>query len=142
MALSWKQPYAELMLHDKIETRSWSTKYRGLVLICASKIPYNHDQVYNISGETQSKRVYECIGKIDPILYLKQNRSGQAIAIAELVDCRPMTKDDEDKCFVEYREGLYCHVYKNVREIEPFDWKGTQGWRELTWEMKQDIKLI
>jgi hypothetical protein len=40
MALSWKQPYAELMLHGKIETRTWQTKYRGWVMVCASKQPY------------------------------------------------------------------------------------------------------
>ena len=44
-ALSWKQPYASLMLKGKIETRSWPTNYRGLVLICASKAPYSIKEI-------------------------------------------------------------------------------------------------
>jgi len=38
-ALSLKQPYANWIAEGKktIETRSWSTRYRGDVLICASQ---------------------------------------------------------------------------------------------------------
>lgn len=39
-ALSTKQPYASLMLHGKVETRTWDSKYLGWVLICASKQAY------------------------------------------------------------------------------------------------------
>jgi hypothetical protein len=42
-ALTWKEPYASLMLHGKIETRTWYTKYRGLVLICAGLKHYNEN---------------------------------------------------------------------------------------------------
>lgn len=40
-AISLKQPYANLIASGKktIETRSWSTKYRGDLLICSSKNP-------------------------------------------------------------------------------------------------------
>lgn len=52
-ALSWKEPFASLMLLGKIETRVWDTKYRGLVLICASKQIYTADEIRHISGDEQ-----------------------------------------------------------------------------------------
>lgn len=39
-ALSWKEPYATLMLHGKVETRTWPTDYRGLVLNCVALKDY------------------------------------------------------------------------------------------------------
>jgi len=121
-ALSFKQPFASLMLKGKIETRTWSTKYRGAVLICASKKGYTCAEVDIICGRC----------KIDEVLRSQDLLKGKAIAVGELVDCRPMTKEDEDACYVKYQEGLFCHVYKYVVEIEPFDWKGSQGWKTLT----------
>lgn len=116
-ALSWKEPFASLMLHGKIETRTWSTKYRSLVLICASE-----NQVMDISGVTRADKIYNEILRFDP------ENNGHAIAVGHLTYCRPMQPEDEDKCFVEYRAGLFCHIYTNVRAIEPMPWKGSQGW--------------
>lgn len=140
-ALSWKQPYAELMLHGKIETRTWNTNYRGWVLICASKVGYNFNQVYNISGGNQTPRITDILGRNNDH-WLNNYRSGMAIAIGRLIDCRPMVKEDEDKCFVEYFNDLYCHIYEDVKAIEPFEWKGSQGWREVPDEIKTQIKFI
>ena len=128
MALSWKEPYASLMLHGKIETRTWNTNYRGLVLICASKKTYNDQQVRDISGWNNYERIFV---KLD--YYLDNHITdylGKAIAIGELVDSRPMRKEDEDLSFVQFYPDLFCHVYKNVQPIKPFDWKGTQGWKQ------------
>jgi predicted transcriptional regulator len=40
-AISIKEPYATLILQGKktIETRTWTTKYRGDILLCASANP-------------------------------------------------------------------------------------------------------
>ncbi len=40
-AISLKQPWANLVSEGKktIETRKWSTNYRGELIICSSKIP-------------------------------------------------------------------------------------------------------
>lgn len=143
MALSWKQPFAALMLRGKIETRSWYTTTRGWVLICSSKIPYNLQQIESIAGEEQLDRIVEQMALIsiknqkDPI-----KGHGMAIAIGKLVDCRLMEKADEDKCFVKFYPGLYCHVYEHVKAIEPFPWKGTQGWKEVAPEIKNKIKFL
>ncbi len=140
-ALSWKQPFADLMLHNKIETRSWSTKYRGLVLICASKQRYNFDELFRISGEWQIKRISYILGKTSKSWYL-DNRLGKAISIGRLVDCRPMQKEDEDKCFVNYQSDLFCHIYKDVQPIEPLDWTGSQRWKEVPIEFKEKITIL
>ena len=57
--------------------------------------------------------------------------AGCAVAVADLVDCRPMTKADE--------EAAQCHIYPNavawvltnVRAIEPFPVKGQLGVYEV-----------
>jgi hypothetical protein len=141
-ALSWKQPYAYLMLHGKVETRAWPTKYRGLVLICSSKKMYTQDEVYDLSKIIQLNRIVEKVMYEDLPL-------GCAFAIARLVDCRPMTAADEDLTYVKYREPwtvtrkgkygqlrifqcrLWCHIYEDVTPIRPFTYRGAQGWRTI-----------
>ncbi len=139
-ALSWKQPYAELMLHGKIETRTWNTNYRGKVLICASLQSYSDKEINSISGKEQHKRIRSLL-----MPYFLQNcvaYRGYAIAIAELIECRPMKKEDEDSCFVKFNPSLFVHIYKNVKKIEPFRWKGTQGWKSLTPDLLDKINII
>ncbi len=135
-SLSFKQPYASLMLHGKIETRSWPTKYRGRVLICASKKPYTESEMLGISGEVQTQRILIKIHGEK-----MKEPEGVAIAVGNLVDCRPMTKEDEEKCFVKFQEGLWCHIYEDVQPLKPFQWKGTQGWKKLDFFQKHDIKI-
>jgi len=135
-ALSWKEPFASAMLIGKIETRTWDTKYRGLVLICASQKKYTEGEIIEISGQHQAQRVLNLINTKRII-----ERPGKAIAIARLIDSRPMTPKDEDACLVKYRPGLFCHVYAEVIPIRWFDWKGSQGWRTLTEDQKQLIDI-
>lgn len=134
-ALSWKQPYASMMIHGKQETRSWDTKYRGLVLICASLQPYNVNQICSISGPHHARRVLD-------IVDIKNVPRGEAIAVGRLVGSRPMRPDDMDKTFVSYYEDLFIHIYSDVRPIWPFRWKGKQGWSTLTEAEKAKIILL
>lgn len=133
-ALTWKQPYAGLMLEGKIETRTWATKYRGWVLICAGKQPYSNYDLFKIAGPEQLERISK---------FLNTSRAGyvkgKAIAIGKLVDCREMTPQDEDACYVKFRPGLYCHVYEDVTPISQFNWYGKQGWSQVPEHL---IKLI
>lgn len=151
LALSWKQPYGSLMLPpiNKIETRTWETKYRGLVLICTSKEPYDIHTIEEISGNVQSFKLFSQLSDnkqlMFPSPYKKLEYSyplGKAIGIGRLIDCREMGERDENKTFVKYREGLWCHVYEDVKPIKPFDWKGSQGFREVTSEEKKLIEII
>jgi hypothetical protein len=153
-ALSWKQPFASLMLHDKIETRVWDSKYRGWVLICASKQIYTANEIKDISGETQFTRIADWQTSENLKGFLLPN--AKAIAVGFLVGSRFMTKADEGECFVEYQEPwlhtskktgkkswkrLWCHVYENVQPIEPFNWIGTQGWSTINTDIKNKIIL-
>ena len=125
-ALTWKQPFAQLMLHGKIETRSWLTHYRGWVLICAGAQSYNDRIIREMAGDDNYQRILDIFND-KPIVWEK----GKAIAIGKLVDCRPMTPEDAVACFVNYNPKLWCHIYENVQPIRPFDWKGAQGWRRV-----------
>jgi len=46
--------------------------------------------------------------------------SGMAICVVNLVDCRPMTKDDETFACCNYEPGLYAWVIQDVRKIRMF----------------------
>ena len=94
-ALSIKEPWASMIREGKktIETRTWKTKYRGKILLCASKNP-------------------------------KSNISGYAFAIAELIDCLPMVKDDERFACCEVYPGAYSWFLKDIKGIEPFKIRG------------------
>jgi hypothetical protein len=133
--LFWKQPYANLMLHGKIETRTWKTNYRGLVLICSSKISYSNKIIKNTSTEKQFEQIQDMLKNEDIKL-------GYAVAVGKLADCRLMQLEDEDKCFVKYNPNLYCHVYENIKPIEPFLIKGKMGWLKLNDEILKKIKII
>jgi len=115
-ALSIKQPYASLMLHGKIETRSWYTDYRGMVLICASKTPFGLEDIEKISGNRQVDRILEKIPG-----YFNNAPLGEAIAVGRLIHCRPMMKSDEDACFVRWRDELWCWEFDDVRMIHPLE---------------------
>jgi hypothetical protein len=132
-ALSWKQPFASLMLQEKIETRTWATKYRGPVLICASQSAYTERETRIITGGNYTNAIEE-LRKTAP--------RGVAIAVGNLIDCRKMRPEDEAKCFVQYNEALWCHVYSNVKAIAPFEFKGAQGWQKVSEEVKSKIKYL
>ena len=144
-ALSWKQPFASLMLHGKIETRVWDSKYRGWVLICASKQPYNKNTVYQIAGENYDR--YMSI--VDA---LKDDKTasinGMAIAVGYLTSSKYMGDHSGDKefierkCFVGFNSELWMHEYMDVQPIVPFEWKGAQGWRTVDEETKSKIIFL
>lgn len=129
-ALTWKHPFSALMLHGKIETRVWDTKYRGPVLICEGKTRYSEMDLIGLCGEPMS---YSILKK-----FLKQNL-GHAIAVGDLVGTRLMRPEDATKCFVKYNPNLYCHFYDNVRPIDPIPWKGKQGWATVPEETVLNI---
>lgn len=109
MALSVKQPHASRIVTGvkTIEWRSRAFHYRGPLVICASKSP----RVKTKSG-----------------LYLP---TGAAIGIVDVVDCRPMTKQDlAAACCLDYLEYIYgpptgfAWILENPRQVEPVPVKG------------------
>lgn len=142
-ALTWKQPFATLMLYGKQETRAWNTKVRGLVLICSSVKNYVSEEVFDIAGATQYNRIHARLqtGRFKVI-------NGFAIGIGRLADSQNMQEcafsleELEEKTFVSYRSHLWVHFYEDVRPIKPFEWKGGQRWRNVTPEQKSKIILL
>jgi len=131
-ALSWKEPYGSMMLHGKIETRTWKTNVRGPILICCSKKAYTGFQVADISGSFQLIKInLKLFGEAAPTTRSKDlwiGNSGLAIAIGILTDCVPMQPDDETDTFVRYYPDLWCHVYEDVIALpKPFHVQGQMG---------------
>lgn len=106
-ALSLRQPYASFIAIGRktIETRTWSTNYRGKLLIVSSKGKIYKDVPHH--GLFNLKLPF-----------------GMALAIVELIDCRPMKKEDEHAAMYPYRPGLYAWVLSDIKKIEPFSVKG------------------
>jgi hypothetical protein len=141
-ALTLNEPFASLMLQDKIETRKWPTKYRGWVLICAAKKPYSFIDLQRMS-RSQINRINAAFGFDD--LYRGEAEGyycGYAFAVGRLVDCRPMKPEDESRCYVDWVKGLHCHIYENIAKIEPFQWKGVQGWKTVDPDLVRKIILL
>lgn len=124
-----------LMLKGKIETRNRPTNVRGKVLICSCKKPFDDATILRIAGDYQYGRIHEALRGVT-------EKNGYAVAIGDLVDCRPMTKKYEDACFVRYIPGLWCWIFKNVQAMEPFPIKGKQGWSILDEETIGKIKVV
>jgi hypothetical protein len=120
-ALSIKQPWAGMIACGikTIETRTRRTNHRGPLLICASL------------GADKAmldwiKKVRKDCGPMDI--------RGQAICIVDVVDCRPMTKDDEEAAGCSVYPKAFAWVLANVRNIEPVPIKGQLGIYEVDYD--------
>jgi hypothetical protein len=137
-ALTWKPPFGALMLHEKIETRSWNTLYRGPVLICVSQKGYTPNELDEMCHPNQLKLMKK-IRRDEPYYDL----TGVAIAVGTLYDTRVMLPSDEKHTFVKFRTDLFCHLYKDVKRIEPFEFKGAQKWSTVSdQETLEKIKYV
>mgnify|MGYP001294699278 CR=1 FL=1 len=102
-ALSVKQPWATLLVEGRktIEVRSWSTQYRGPLVICASAAPKNifwHDTV-----DDEHRLMH----------------AGCIIGVVDLVDCRPMRESDAAPACGEYIEGAFAWVIEKRHYCRP-----------------------
>ncbi|MEK6675589.1 MAG: ASCH domain-containing protein [Planctomycetota bacterium] len=113
-ALSLHQPWASLIATGKktIETRRYQTKYRGPVLICSTKAPK-----------------------------FAAHLCGYALAVAEIVECRPMTFADQEASCCKVYPWAWAWILKCVQPIKPFQILGRrrlfdlylpEGYTEIT----------
>jgi len=104
-ALSIKQPWAGLIAHGikTIETRIWTTKYRGDILICASK---TKDQTAWDATDAELKQ--------SPAF-----KTGVAVCVAELYDIQPMTSAHTEKAMCGVYTKAKSWFLRNVRRIDP-----------------------
>jgi len=121
-ALSMHQPWAQMILDGvkTIETRKWSTNYRGEILICASKqfdfaIPLSTQRILH-----DEKNHYN-ISFLFPI--------GVTLCIADLVDCRKMTHEDETEACIEVYPKAHSLILQNVRRVRQLELPKEIKWR-------------
>ncbi|MFY9223230.1 MAG: 2-oxoglutarate dehydrogenase E1 [Blastocatellia bacterium] len=141
VALSLHQPWATLMAVEakRVETRSWSTKYRGLVAIHASKsltretkelcgaYPFNQ---YVISPAHLPLQKIIAVGKLISCSkaesykkYLENTKSKEAASL--------------ELAFGDYSYGRWAWEFKDVVQLEkPIEIAGSLG----LWELPEDIE--
>lgn len=114
--LTIKQPWAASIIVKKkdVENRSWSTSYRGPVLIHAGLGAFrDFDAMEYISERVSSS-------SLDLIKTIKVTR-GAIIGIAEIVDC---VRDSRSKWAID---GHWHWILKNQKNIVPIYTKGKLG---------------
>lgn len=111
-ALSIRQPWAWLIVHGykDVENRSWSTDYRGLVLIHAGKtldprFDEIREDILAEGGDIPDRRAIE---------------RGGIVGRVEIVDCIDAARDEEDFWFW----GPYGFVLENA---EPLPFRPVRG---------------
>lgn len=127
--LSLSQPWASLVAAGlkPLETRGTRTKHRGPILIC-SAIVGNADGVIHLFDRYGEAAL--TLPKIpDWGLCFTDARfpTGCAMAIAEIVDCRPLVPADEPRAFVPWRSGRWVWELANIRRVKPFPVRGMMG---------------
>lgn len=127
-ALSIKQPWAHCILHEgkTVENRSWSTKYRGPILLHAGKRPDNG-----------CRRIIEAQ---HGIIIPEDLPAGGIVGIANLVDViqldpRPgsnLNRRERQLLAAGWAEpGQYHWILQNIGELPFHPWKGQLGLFEI-----------
>ena len=126
-AISIKQPFAGLIATGQktLETRTWSTDYRGPLLICAGAKSHDLFECYEVETGTllllnDSARSAFSIDKKIAWTF------GQALCVVDLVGVRSFKKGNamENDACVDWYQGAFAWELENPRLIEPFDVKG------------------
>ena len=143
-AISLHQPWASLIAQGlkKYETRSWSTNYRGPLLICSAKLKEELDQRSRYSWLADEYNLN--------LEDFESLRFGCAIALVELTDCIKM-----DEAFIQSQSqleidcggwavGRYAWKLENIRRIVPMvNIKGRQGLFSLEVKLSEsDLELV
>lgn len=130
--LSIREPFASLIKEQKkmIETRSWSTSYRGELYIHASLGKVKKEKVELINLLTNQELNY-----------------GYIICKCKLIDCIYMTseyvnkiKNSKHQEYIcgEYKEGRYAWVLSDIKPINPIKAHGQLG----IWNYYNDLEIM
>lgn len=121
--LSLKNPFASLVTDGlkTIETRWWKTYYRGPLLIASTKQEFTKQDLFELY---RNKKLYREVYN-----YHQNNlrNNGVALCVCNLIDVRPMEKNDVTNAYVEYHPDRFSWVLDDIQEISPFMIKGQQG---------------
>lgn len=113
-ALSVRQPWTELIARGTktLEIRTWTTRYRGPVLILACAAPSRTPDAKTAASKFE-------FGALD---------LGVSVCVVDLVDVRPVTvaADDERAC-CPVIAGEFAWVLRDPRRVHPAAVKGRLG---------------
>jgi len=120
-ALSIHQPWAWAILHagKTVENRTWSTRYRGPLLVHASKTKASYDR----EAKFDWLKMYGiALPKWEELAV------GALVGVVELVDCLPVSQVEQNP----WVEGPVCWVLMNPRKCESHVvYRGAQGLFEV-----------
>jgi activating signal cointegrator 1 len=122
-ALSIRHPWVDLILAGTktIEIRTWATRYRGPLLLHASG-------AYGISEREAAARL-----KLPPP---QADMLGAVVGIAELVDCRPVRREDWKNAGLPPLGGrLWAWVIADARPLGPVAHAGNRTLFEIEEEV-------
>jgi hypothetical protein len=134
-ALSIRQPWAWMIVngHKDIENRTWPTRYRGPVLIHASK------------GITRAEfedaaRFMAMISPIDPLPLAEMAKAdrGGIVGIAAIVDCVPSAR----RTSPWHIEGAFGFRIANVQPLPFISCKGMLGFFEVPPHVAQQVLAV
>lgn len=127
-AITILQPWAGLIPEGAktIETRSWSTKYRGpIIAIHAAK-----DQ------DKKGERIRHIVARAEQYgIVIPEMHYGDVIAIADLTYCLKINEShiyyleknkSKELAFGDFTLGRYAWVLENVKAIKPIPARGQQ----------------
>lgn len=132
-AISLHQPWASLipMGLKKYETRSWSTSYRGPLLICAAKKFSIHQK---LTHNYFINKYQQILVDTDNYIEWDDLPFGCAVALVELTDCIKMTQTfinqqlQSELDTGDWRVGRMAWQLENIqRIIRPIPITGRQG---------------
>lgn len=172
--LTIRQPWASLIAvgAKTIETRPFSTKYRGPLAIHAGKA---HPSIHAI-GQRPSFGIY-AQGKPRAFRMLRSSDGrwielplGAVVAVCDLVDVVPIAEptkcpDGDHVCrlrdlvlvtgdkaternierqrqFGDFTPGRYAWLLSNVRPIDPVPMKGAQGLRDVPEDVAAQLREV
>lgn len=155
-ALTLTEPWATLVAigAKRIETRSWSTQYRGSIAIHAAKGMTLGDLEYACTDPCEGElmragiTIFRGGGYSHPLKDAFPQSRGCVIAIAELYGCRripagvtPETMagfPEHEYDFGDYASGRYAWLLRNVEALpEPIPARGMLG----LWEWEPPVEL-
>lgn len=154
-AITLWQPHASLVAigAKRVETRSWSTSYRGPVAIHASKrMPdWARELCFDEPFFSALERAGDWVPDADLPTTTKLNLPfGAIVAAAELWDCRHISGiagkdwlplDAQELAFGDYSPGRWMWFLCRVRPLpEPIPCRGAQGLWTLPAEVEAAVK--